>query len=89
MWGICLDSTVCGGSLFYAVIGYERSADGSTVNIIQPVKGIQVSASDVKRMDNPPRFVYGEAVSPVNHPEMLGVIRRSGGILRIRSICIC
>jgi len=78
VWGICLDSTVCGGSLFYAVIEYERSDDGGTVDIIQPVKGVQVSAIDVKQMDHPPRFVYGEAVSPVNHPELTGVIRVIG-----------
>lgn len=78
MWGICLDCTVCGGSLFHTVIEYERSADGSTVTIIQPIRGVPVSASDVMQMDNSPRFVYGEAVSPVNHPELVGVIREIG-----------
>lgn len=79
MWGICFDYTVCEGKvlpteLFQLVVEYEPSADGGTANITYPVKGILIAIDKIRQLEQPPRFVDGDLVSPVSHPELVGAI---------------
>ena len=73
MWGICLDPSVYEGKLFQRAVEYDIS-DSSTVQILQPVKGIKVPADKIKNADKPPAFVYGELVSIVDSPNIIGKI---------------
>lgn len=73
MWGICLDRYVCGGKLFQRAVEYDN-ADSSTVQILQPVTGVKVSDDKIKIADKPPVFIYGEAVSPIGHSDIIGKI---------------
>lgn len=78
MWGICFDSTICGGKLFQSVIAYEILAENRIADIIYPIEGVAVSVDEIKPLDAPPKFLTGELVSPGNHPELVGVIRGIG-----------
>lgn len=73
MWGICFDS-----KLFQCVVAYETCTDSTTVNIVYPVEGLLIAADKIRKLENPPQFFSGELVSPVNHPEIFGVIREIG-----------
>ena len=73
MWGIYLDPSVCGGKLFQRAVEYEFS-DNINVQILQPVKDIKVPADKIKIADKPPAFVYGELVSVVDSPNIIGKI---------------
>lgn len=75
MWGICLDSLIDGGNLFQKVVEYQLDSDNHTAHILQPVKDKRVSINDIKTISEPPPFVYGDVVSPVNHPDMIGKIQ--------------
>lgn len=74
MWGICLDILVDGGNLYQKVIEYQVDLDNRTVNILQPAKDIKISLNDIEPIKKPPVFIYGDFVSPINHPDMLGKI---------------
>ena len=83
MWGVCFLLNECDGQLvpselFQAVVQYEVSEDQTTAVITYPVTGIRVAADRIQRLESPPRFVAGDLVSPVNHPEAVGVIREVG-----------
>ncbi|MDE7279555.1 MAG: hypothetical protein K2N26_07515, partial [Oscillospiraceae bacterium] len=73
MWGICLDQSVYRGKLFQRAVEYDNS-DNGTVEILQPAKGVKISADKIKVADKPLAFVYGELVSPSGHPNVIGKI---------------
>lgn len=73
MWGICLDQSVCNGKLFQRAVEYDNS-DSGTVQILQPVTEVKISADKIKIADKPPAFIYGESVSVVDSPNIIGKI---------------
>ena len=73
MWGICLDCSTAGGSLFQRAVEYQLDSEAHTANILQPVK-IAISADKMMTVDKPPVFVYGDLVSPINHHDRIGRI---------------
>lgn len=74
MWGICLDILIDGGNLYQKVVEYQIDSDNRIANILQPTKDIQISTNDIERINEPPAFVYGDFVSPVNHSDIIGKI---------------
>lgn len=83
MWGICFDTIEREGKifpveLFQRVIEYEISEESAVACLVYPVEGVQIAVDKIRALDNPPQFTDGELVSPVNHPEMVGVIRGIG-----------
>ena len=83
MWGICFDTIVCEGKtlpsgLFQCVVEYEICIDSTTANLVYPVEGVQIAVDKLRALDKPPQFMNGDLVSPVNHPDMVGVIRGIG-----------
>ncbi len=83
MWGICFDTIVCEGKtfpsvLFQCVVEYEICTDNTIANLVYPVQGVQIAVDKLRTLDKPPQFMNGDLVSPVNHPDMVGVIRGIG-----------
>ena len=74
MWGICLNSLADGGKLYQRAIAYENGLDKHTIHILQPVSDIKISVDEIKSIDKPPAFIYGELVSPVEHSDIIGKI---------------
>ena len=74
MWGICTDAAACGGRLYGAVAEY-RMKDADTAVIIQPVPDAEIDIQSIQMLDAPPLYRYGDAVSPVQHPDRQGHIR--------------
>ena len=74
MWGICLDILTDEGNLFQKVVEYQLDSVGHIANILQPTNGIQISINAIKPINEPPEFVYGDFVSPVNHSDIKGKI---------------
>lgn len=82
MWGICFDRILRDGNifpsgLFQRVVEYKISEDNTTANLVYPIEG-QIAIDTIKSLDNPPQFMKGDLVSPVNHPDMIGVIQEIG-----------
>lgn len=73
MWGICLDPSICGGKLFQRAVEYDNS-DSINLQILQPAAGIKISADKIKITDKPPAFIYGELVTTVDSPNIIGKI---------------
>ena len=74
MWGICLNNRLPEGTLFQRAVEYRR-LDENTVMIIQPVQDQKIDIQDVRPIDKPPLYGYGDAVSVIDHPDRKGVIR--------------
>lgn len=72
MWGICL--TVDEDNLYQKAVEYQPDPDNRTIHIIQPVTNKIVSINDIKVIEIPPIFIYGDFVSPANHPDTIGKI---------------
>lgn len=72
MWGICLDSEAFEGGLFQAVVQYK--IDNHKALVILPKAGYELDIKGIRELPAPPRFIYGQQVSPFNHPDMTGVI---------------
>ena len=72
MWGICLDGKALEDGLFQAVVQYK--IDNSKALVILPKENYELDIKEIRELPAPPRFVYGEQVSPRNHPDMTGVI---------------
>ncbi len=72
MWGICLDSKALEDGLFQTVVQYE--IDNSKALVISPKANYELDIKGIRELPAPPRFVYGEQVSPRNHPGMTGMI---------------
>lgn len=74
MWGICLNAVICDGKLFQRIVEYKVNSDNKSITIEQPCKNISIPINEIRVLDNKPPFVYGELVSPINHPELTGQI---------------
>lgn len=72
MWGLYLDSKAFEDGLFHAVVQYK--IDNSKALVILPRANYELDIKEIMELPAPPRFVYGERVSPCNHPDMIGVI---------------
>lgn len=72
MWGICLDIKTREDGLFQAVVQYK--IDNSKAVIILPKAHYELDIKRIRGLLAPPRFVYGEQVSPCNHPDIIGVV---------------
>ena len=72
MWGIYLDSRAFKDGLFQAVVQYK--IDNGKALAMLPKANYELDIKRIRELQAPPRFVYGEKVSPCNHPDMVGVI---------------
>lgn len=76
MWGICLEDMLFDGVyLHQRAVEYQLDPDNHTANILQPIKDIKISSDRIVTLEKPPAFVYGDLVSPVSHPDMIGTVR--------------
>lgn len=76
MWGICLEDLIFDGIFLYQrAVEYQLDPDNHTAYILQPIKDIKISSDRIMTPDKPLAFVYGDLVSPVDHPEMIGTVR--------------
>jgi hypothetical protein len=73
MWGICLDTSLCDGKLLDRVVEYQPQENSAV--ILQPVSGIETDMQQIRPLEQPPKYRYGDAVFPADHPERKGVIR--------------
>lgn len=64
MWGICLNSFLCEGSIFQRVIEY-RLDDNNKAIIVQPVSNVEINIQNIKALNNLPKYKYGDIVSLV------------------------
>ena len=74
MWGICLDMSLCEGALFQRVIEYQIK-ERNTAIIIQPTTNIEIDIQLISAIDKPPKFKYGDLVSPANNTDKKGKVR--------------
>lgn len=78
MWGVCLDFGTVQAGLFQTVIQYEindaANYENGKVTILAPVTNLTIEADKIKRLEEAPGHLYGEPVSPRNHPEVTGVV---------------
>ena len=72
IWGICLDSKAGEVGLFQAVVQYK--IDNGKALVMSPKANYGLDIKRIRELPTPPRFVYGEQVSPCNHPDLTGVI---------------
>lgn len=72
MWGICFDSKALEDGLFQSVVQYK--IDNSKALVMSPKANYELDIKRIRELPAHPRFVYGEQVSPCNHPDMTGVI---------------
>lgn len=74
MWGICVDISVCDGKLYQRAVEYMLDADNKKAILLRPCQNIEISIKEIIAVPEPPEFVYGDLVSPLNHPDMIGEI---------------
>ena len=51
----------------------KRKENGEVV-IISPKTTYKLDIKHVKELSAPPQYIYGECVSPCNHPDMIGIV---------------
>ncbi|MBR1736164.1 MAG: hypothetical protein IJ736_03985 [Firmicutes bacterium] len=71
MWGIC---SLCESQLSQRAIEYQIK-DNNTAVILQPASNIEIDIKYIKAIDAPPKFKYGDSVSPADHIYKKGRIR--------------
>ena len=71
-WAICLDIGLLCGKLFQRVVQYETNTP-NMVTISFSGETYHTSTDKIREIE-PPKFTYGDVVSPVNHPDMIGYI---------------
>lgn len=74
MWGISYSMSSENRVLLHRIVEFEHDPNGNGVNILQPIKGIKMRADEIIMFDKLPVFLYGDLVSPVEHPDMIGKI---------------
>lgn len=72
MWGICIAVDVLNGALSQSVVEYIIKDNKAIV--VSPVDNVVLDTSKIREISGTPQFIYGELVSPVNHPDMKGTI---------------
>lgn len=74
MWGICLDSEAMQEGLFQTVIQYEIAENGEVI-ITSPKTVYKPDIRHIRALPIPsPKYIYGDQVSPCNHPNVMGII---------------
>lgn len=73
MWGIYLDSKAIQEGLFQTVSQYRIKENGEA-EIILPETVYKPDMKYIRELPIPPQYVYGERVSPCNHPDIIGTI---------------
>lgn len=73
MWGICLDSKAMQEGLFQTVIQYKMEENGEVV-ITLPETAYKPDIKYIRELPVRPQYIYGEQVSPCNHPDISGII---------------
>ena len=73
MWGICLDIGAFSEGLFQTVVQYTAAENGKAV-ITLPETAYKPEIKDILELPVSPKYIYGELVTPRNHPEMTGII---------------
>ncbi len=72
MWGICYDVNtypdMYGLVIEYKLLNQDRAF------VILPKNGYQLNPKEIKKLPEPPKYIYGQEVCPCNHPEMTGII---------------
>lgn len=71
-WGVCLDHTILGGSLFQSVVKCKPPKNGK-VQIITPISAHTFKTS-VHRLDRPPKFTYGDKAYLADKSQILAKI---------------
>lgn len=73
MFAVCLDSKAIHEVLFQSVIQYKIKGNGEAV-IILPKTVFKPDIKYIKELPISPQYIYGEQVSPCNHPDIAGII---------------
>lgn len=73
MWGVCLDADLITDGLFQTVVQYEPTAD--SLRLLAPDAGRLLTLAKVRPLAAPPRFYWGQKVTPRAHPERISTIR--------------
>ena len=74
-------------ALFQRVVTYvEKSSEIVTIKHFCFDVTYDVPAKDIRKIDAPV-YIYGDIVSPTNHPEMLGVISGIGYYFKTHEPC--
>ena len=76
MWGVCLDADLITDGLFQTVVQYEPTADG--LRLPAPCADRLLTSDKVRPLTDPPRFYWGQKVTPRTHPERVSTIRTIG-----------
>lgn len=77
MWGICLDNNSIQEGLFLKVIQYTMNENGNVI-ITSPKTTFIPDREHIRALPAPPKYLYGEKVSPCNHPDVIGIICNIG-----------
>lgn len=81
MWGVCIDIKQYEAGIYQQVVLYEMRKDGSVL-ILMPERAAGVICSkgeeEILALPAPPKYIYGQRVFPVNHPERQGIISKIG-----------
>lgn len=72
MWGLCFDPKAIQEGWFHTVIQYKVE-DNSEVTVILPETLYKPDIKYIKELPTP-QYIYGEQVSPCNHPDIAGII---------------
>ena len=71
-WGVCLDFDTYDIGLFQTVVQYTADEAGEMAIIMSPVTMIHVKKSNIRELQTPPQFSYGEKIVPHNHFDING-----------------
>ena len=58
--------------IFQRVISYELTSSETAI-VSHKGNKYEISVDSMRRIDSP-KYVYGDSVSPANHPELVGVV---------------
>lgn len=76
-WGVCVDIKLYGAGIYQQAVLYEIQEDGSAL-ILLPERAAGSICSNGKEeilmLSAPPKYIYGQWVFPVNHPERRGIV---------------
>lgn len=72
-WGVCLDYDTYNIGLFQKVVQYQEDRENNKAVITLPIS-YQVSKENIMELSECPKYIYGEKVSPCNHPDIEGII---------------
>lgn len=74
MWGICIDCKASDYGLFQKVVEYEIDHSDNKAVVILPKTNYKTDIERIRELPAPPKYSYGDKVSPCDHPDMIGII---------------